>query len=240
MAQNYKRRISLFADSFSKFQNSLKKINDKNLIKLADEETMDKTILNKNTPKKEKKLKLSLLQTPTIEKNKLRKISIYSPISFGDIPTPITNYDLNHRKKELKLESPSSNKKITRFNSKLYSEDDIEFNDIINPNISLFPHKKFKKTYYSNKNSENINETITFINDNNKQFIFPLYKDKDIFEKNYIINKCNIENAVNSSDDEEIQSNYNSCLFELSKAINYIKNNPNFFEDKINNRKKCF
>ena len=149
-------------------------------------------------------------------------------------------YDLNHRKKELKLESPSSNKKITRFNSKLYSEDDIEFNDIINPNISLFPHKKFKKTYYSSKNNENINETITFIHGNNKQFIFPLYGDKDIFEKNDIINKCNIEKEVNVSDDEEIQSNYNSCLFELSKAINYIKNNPNFFEDKINNRKKCF
>lgn len=233
MAQNYKRRISLFADSFSKFQNSLKKINDKNLLKLSDEETIDKTILNKNTPKKEKKLKLSLLQTPAIEKNKLRKISIYSPISFGDIPTPITDYDLNQRKKELKLESPSSNKKISKFNSKLFSEDDIDFNDIINQNISLFPNKKFKTTCYSGKNNVNMNDKITFINDNNKQFIFPFYKDKDIFEKNDIINKCNIEKTMDNSDDEEIQSDYNSCLYELSKAFNYIKTNPNFFEDKI-------
>ena len=45
---------------------------------------------------------------------------------------------------------------------------------------------------------------------------------------------------MNSSDDEEIQSNYNSCLFELSKAINYIKNNPNFFEDKIIIEKNVF
>ena len=239
MAQNYKRRISLFPDSFSKFHNSLKKINDKDLIGQADEETFNKKIINKKTPKKEKKLKLSLLQTPSIEKNKLRKISIYSPISFGDIPTPITNYDINHRKRELQLQSPSSNKNITKFNCKLFQEDDIEFKDIINSNESLFPGKKVKKVYNGNKNSVNNNKKIFFINDNNKQFSFPFYHDKDIYEKNDIINKCiNINKTIDNSDDEEIQSKYNSCLFELAKAFNYINNNPNFFENKSNNRKK--
>ena len=44
----------------------------------------------------------------------------------------ITNYDLNHRKRELQLESLSSQKNITKFNTKLFQEDDVEFNDIIN------------------------------------------------------------------------------------------------------------
>ena len=55
MAQNYKRRISLFSDSFSKFHNSLKRINEKDLIEQADMETFNKKIINKETPKKEKK-----------------------------------------------------------------------------------------------------------------------------------------------------------------------------------------
>ena len=243
MAQNYKRRISLFPDSLSKFHNSLKRINEKNLKEQADVETFNKKIINKETPKKNKKIKLSLLQTPSIEKNKLRKISIYSPISFGDIPTPITNYDLNHRKRELRLQSPSSKKNITRFNSKIFQEDNVEFNDIINSNISLFPYEKIKKVYYGNKNNVNSNKKINFINENNKQFTFSLYNDKDIYEKNDIINKCNnfcnINKTVDNSDDEEIRSKYNSCIFELSKAFNFINNNPSFFKNRINNRKKC-
>ena len=243
MAQNYKRRISLFPDSFSKFHNSLKRINEKDLIEQADMETFNKKIINKETPKKEKKIKLSLLQTPSIEKNKLRKISIYSPISFGDIPTPITNYDLNHRKRELQLESLSSQKNITKFNTKLFQEDDAEFNDIINSKISLFPCEKIKKVIYSNKSNVNSNKKIIFTDDKNKKFSFSLYNDKDIYEKNDIINKCNnfcnINKTEDNSDDEEIQSKYNSCIFELSKAFNYINNNPNFFKDKINKRKKC-
>ena len=243
MAQNYKRRISLFPDSFSKFHNSLKRINEKDLIGQADMETFNKKIINKETPKKEKKVKLSLLQTPEIEKNKLRKISIYSPISFGEIPTPITNYDLNHRKRELQLQSPSSKKNITKFNTKLFQEDNFEFNDIINSKISLLPCEKNKKVIYGNKSNVDINKKIIFTNDNNKQFSFSLYNDKDIYEKNDIINKCNnfcnINKTEDNSDDEEIQSKYNSCIFELSKAFNYINNNPNFFKDKINKRKKC-
>ena len=243
MAQNYKRRISLFPDSFSKFHNSLKRINEKDLIGQADVETFNKKIINKETPKKEKKVKLSLLQTPEIEKNKLRKISIYSPISFGEIPTPITNYDLNHRKRELQLQSPSSKKNITKFNTKLFQEDNVEFNDIINSKIFLYPCEKNKKLIYGNKSNVYIHKKIIFYNDNNKQFSFSLYNDKDIYEKNDIINKCNnfcnINKTVDNSDDEEIQNKYNSCIFELSKAFNYINNNPSFFKDKINKRKKC-
>ena len=49
MAQNFKRRISLFPNSFSKFQNSIKERRDS-----ADINTLNKKIINKNTPKKEK------------------------------------------------------------------------------------------------------------------------------------------------------------------------------------------
>ena len=136
----------------------------------------------------------------------------------------------------MQLESLSSQKNITKFNTKLFQEDDVEFNDIINSEISLFPCEKIKKVIYSNKSNVNNNKKIIFTDDKNKKFSFSLYNDKDIYECN---NFCNINKTVDNSDEEEIQSKYNSCIYELSKAFNYINNNPNFFKDIINKRKKC-
>ena len=233
MAQNFKRRISLFPNSFSKFQNSIKERRDS-----ADINTLNKKIINKNTPKKEKKLKLSLLQTPIIEKNKLRKISIYSPISFCDIPTPITNYE-NFRKKEINY-----NKKIiSNFNINVLPEEEKDMKDSININMtSIFPKGKFKKINCDYRKRKNNNKNVILVNKGNKQISFKLYNDKDIYGKNDIIRECDINNINNNaeqnSDNEEIQTKCNKCFFELNIAFDFIKNNPNYLMDKIKYGKK--
>ena len=65
------------------------------------------------------------------------RISIYSPISFGDMSTPV------------------SKKNITEFNSQIFSEDETELNNTFNSNgfISFLPCGKFKKldNRYKNK-----------------------------------------------------------------------------------------
>ena len=224
MAQNFKRRISLFPDSFTKFQNSLENLNEIDLATKADNETFNKSIINKNTPKKEKKMKLSLLDTPSIENKNYRKISIYSPISFGDMSTPV------------------SKKNITEFNSQLFLEDEIDVNTVINPN-TFFPCGKFKKLDYGNK--KNNKRNLVFSDENNVKYSFDLYNDKDIFEKNDIIKKGNTKVNTNdntkkegNSDDEEIQMKHNSCVIELGKAFDYINNHGNFFSEYIKNRKQ--
>jgi len=229
MSQNFKRRISLFPNSLSKFQNSIKERKD-----LADIDTFNKKIINKNTPpKKEKKMKLSLLQTPIIEKNKLRKISIYSPISFCDIPTPITNYE-NFRKKEINI----NKKLISNFNINMLPEEEKDMNDIININMtSMLPKGKVKKINCDYRKGINNNKNITLVNKDNKQVSFKLYNDKDIYGKNDIIKECDLNNIDNkteqNSDDEEIQSKCNKCFFELNNAFDFIEKSPNFLMDKI-------
>ena len=228
MAQNFKHRISLFPDSFTKFQNSLKELNEMDLSKKADIDTFNKSIINKNTPKKEKKMKKSLLDTPSIENKKYRKISVYSPISFGDISTPV------------------SKKTISEFNSQLFSEEEIEVNNNINnnSNLSFFPFAKNKKLSYGNKNRNMVNKNIIISDENSKQYSLPLYCDYDIYGQSDIIKKSNsvmndnVKNIGDNSDDEEIVKKNNLCMNELGKAINYIKNNPNFFSERINNRIK--
>ena len=224
MAQNFKRRISLFPNSFTKFQNSLENLNEIDLAAKADNETFNKSIINKNTPKKEKKIKLSLLDTPSIENKNYRKISIYSPISFGDMSTPV------------------SKKNITEFNSQLFPEDEIDVNAVINPN-TFFPCGKFKKLDYGNK--KNNKRNLVFSDENSVKYSFNLYNEKDIFEKNDImkkgntkVNTNNIKKMDGNSDDEEIQMQHNSCVIKLGKAFDYINNNGNFFSEYIKNRKQ--
>ena len=230
MAQNFKRRITLIPDSFSKFQNSLNKTKELDLTEKADIDTFNKAIIYKNTPKKDKKVKQSLLDTPSIEKKKFRKISIYSPISFGDISTPL------------------SKKTISDFNSQLFSEEETDNITNINniSNKSFFPCGKFKKLSQGNKSKNIFKKSITLNNGNNKKYSFSFYYDFDIYGHNDIIKKNNISinNNINSSgensDNEEIQKKHNLCVNELDKAINYINNNRNYFSDIVKNRKKCF
>ena len=230
MAQNFKRRISLFPETFGKFQNSLEKLSDINLAEKADKDTFNKSVINKNTPKKEKKVKKSLLDTPSIEDKKYRKISIYSPISFGDMSTPV------------------SKKNISEFNSQIFSEDEIELNTTFNSSgyLSFLPCGKFKKLDNRYKNKNILNKNIMLKDENDKNYSFRIYYDKDIYEKNDTLkNDCNInnnkiKNVDENSDDEEIEQKHDLCINELGKAIDYFNDNPKFFSEMVNKRKKYF
>ena len=214
MYKNIKRRISLYPDSLNKFQNPLKRIKEKDLSEKADLDTFNKISINKKTPKKEKKLNKDILQSPIIEKEKYRKISIYSPISFGDISTPLND------------------KKITDFNNQiLLSEDNLDFNDFDN---IICPFKKFKKIDNKNKKNIKYNDNIVFTNNKNENIKFSLYKDYDIYGKNDIIKKYN--SFINDNENFKNKNN-NLCLINLEEGINYINKHPEYLSQIINRKK---
>ena len=179
MAQNFKRRISLYPDHPNIFKNSLNRLKEQDISLKADLDTFNKTSIYKNTPKKEKKLNKDLLETPILEKEKYRKISIYSPISFGDFSTPVSNND-------------TINKKIiTDFNSQiLLSEDNFDFKDF----NRIFHLRKYKKKEI---NQNIISHNIVLSNDKNENFLFPLYNDIDIYGKNNFI-RSSFQSEYNS------------------------------------------
>ena len=227
MAQNFRRRISLLPNSNYNFQNSMKKNKEIDLIEKADNDTFNKSIINKITPIKEKRLDPSLLETPIIQKDKKqRRISIYSPLSF--------NIDSNLKSTSISSEiknnnnciDNSSNIKITNFSPELSPDTDDIF---INFDI-CHPFRKIKKIGSMRKKVEN---DIIFIDEKNKKYNFELFHDKNIFGKeNNIINrdiKClNTHNDDDAnSDEEQIENDYQICLKQLSEGINYYSKFPN-------------
>lgn len=218
MAQNFKRRISLYPDHSNIFKNSLNRLKEQDISLKADLDTFNKTSIYKNTPKKEKKLNKDLLETPILEKEKYRKISIYSPISFGDLSTPASNND-------------TINKKIiTDFNSQiLLSEDNFDFKDF----NRIFHLRKYKKKEI---NQNIISRNIVLSNDRNENFIIPLYNDIDIYGKNNFI-RSSFQNEYNSNA-KDIKNKKNLYLINLEEGINHIKKFPDYIS-KIISRKKC-
>ena len=218
MSQNFKRRISLYPDHPNIFKNSLNRLKEQDIASKADLDTFNKNSMYKKTPKKEKKLNKDLLETPILEKEKYRKISIYSPISFGDISTPVSNND-------------NTNKKIiTDFNSQiLLSEDNFDFKDF----NRIFHLRKYKR---KETNQNIISHNIVLINDKNEKFIFPLYNDVDIYGKNNAI--MSYFQNENNSNTKDIKNKKNLYLINLEEGINYIKKFPDYIT-KIISRKKC-
>ena len=231
MTQNFRRRITLLPNSFCDIQNSMKKFKEIDLIEKADNDTFNKSIVNKITPMKKKKLNSSLLDTPIIEEKKERRISIYSPLSFKEDSslkyTPISTQENDDYNKIDK----SSELIITNF-SPTFSEEIEEFFPNFNYN---FLCKKLKKLIRSNKKSEN---EIIFIDGNNHQYQFELFDDQDVFgeDKNYKDKEKRISNLKfqddENSDDEKIQNDYEICIKKLEEAIDYYSKNPNCISRK--------
>ena len=231
MTQNFRRRITLLPNSFCDIQNSMKKFKEIDLIEKADNDTFNKSIVNKITPMKKKKLNSSLLDTPIIEEKKERRISIYSPLSFKEDSslkyTPISTQENDDYNKIDK----SSELIITNF-SPTFSEEIEEFCPTFNYN---FLCKKLKKLIRSNKKSEN---EIIFIDGNNHQYQFELFDDQDVFgeDKNYKDKEKRISNLKfqddENSDDEKIQNDYEICIKKLEEAIDYYSKNPNCISRK--------
>ena len=196
MTQNFKRRITLLPNSKDSIQNSLKKFKDIDLEEKADNDTFNKTLISKNTPKKEKKINPYLLETPKIEKSKERRISIYSPLSFGENSfmedNPISNEKISIHKN---FEKNSSEKKVTNFNYHITENQEIDIQNI----NTCFSMNKIKKLNKNNRKFENV---IVFNNDKYQKYIFPLFNDNDIYRESNIINKNNENIFLKAHDDE--------------------------------------
>ena len=230
MAQNFKRRIALLPNPLTNNENSFKKLKAIDLEEKADNDTFNKSIINKITPKKEKKFEPSLLDTPIIEKKRDRRISIYSPLSFRESLSPkdipcildenyfFQNYEISSEMKD------SSTKKITNFSHQIDDDNNSSssFNDFF-----CYSLKKIKK-----KSKNKIpKDTITFVDDNNKKYNFHLYDDKNIFNGDHFMNEININynehEILDDDDDDENRSfNKNNILKELNNAIYYYSKNP--------------
>lgn len=246
MAQNFKRRVTLLPSSLYNIQNSIKKFKDVDIIEKADNDTFNKSIICKKTPIKEKKLDPSLLETPIMEKTRLRRISIYSPLSFSEKTyineTPETSEDkyFYNKIKNISSKDKSTRKKITNFTHETFQESDDD--DIFDLNICLSFSKRKK---INNNENKKINKLIVFNDDNFDQYIFPLFNDKDIFEelKDNINNNKNKKECLHmnndeTSDEEQIQHDNNVCLKHLEEAIDFYTNCPNCISSYVNIKKE--
>ena len=253
MAQNFKRRITLLPNSLNQIQNSIKKFKDiDDITEKADNDTFNKSIIYEKTPIKEKKLNPSLLETPVMEKNLKRKISINSPLSFSEKfsmdEMQTQSGEVFFNKNIEKTIDNSTRKKISNFSHQSFQESDDEdnFGEDYEPDFNLyFNFGKRKKGININHNK--INNVIIFNDNNYNKYIFALFNDNDLFEKGFNVNNnykdnkeiklekflLNIHDDENS-DEEQIQQGYNICFKQLDEAINYYSNNPNYISRNIN------
>ena len=220
MAQNFRRRITLLPNSFGKNLNSAKNYKEIDLEEKADEDTFNKSTNNKFTPKKKTKSNDSLLESPIIERDKrLRRISIHSPISFND--------------NSLLKNSPNN------FGTNFFNDfDNFCLGSFLDKNISNFkchfspencwdsPNfdslEKIKKS--NNKENKTVEKTIILNDDENNNYLFSVYNDRDIYGNNYIIDQDNAMMRTNfndnyNSDEENIKNGQEMCLSELKEAI---------------------
>ena len=218
MAKNFKRRITLLPDSYYKIENSLKKFTETTLIEKADNDTFNKLNINKDisTPKKEKTLNSSILNTPSIKKSRQRKISIYSPLCFNEISV-INNNSIFSEDKI--LNNDSTEKKVTKFNCPISLDQDTYIQSFNN----TFSMNKIKKL---NKSKNKFGNIIVLNDENDKKYLFPLFDDRQIYGKNNDINDDNqmvsfIKYKEDNSDNEQIKEDHNICLTQLKEAFKY-------------------
>ena len=116
------------------------------------------------------------------------------------------------------------------------------------PNIKIF-NKKVKTNLILSQQKKFKGKKI-FLNKENKFISFGFYIDKDIIEKSKELNEELIENDTDmdcESDDDNIMSGINMCLYDIQRAIlevtknsnsiSYIKKNKTKEDNKL--EKKC-
>ena len=100
--------------------------------------------------------------------------------------------------------------------------------DINFPNIKIFSKKKKRNMDLSAQ--KKLNRKCVYLNRDNSYISFGLYFDRDIIDNSKELNKELIE-ADNDmdcdSDDENINSGINTCLFDIKNAILEVKKNIN-------------
>jgi hypothetical protein len=223
MAKNFKRRITLLPDSYYKIENSLKKFTETTLIEKADNDTFNKLNINKDisTPKKEKTLNSSILNTPSIKKSRQRKISIYSPLCFNENSVINDNSIFSEDKTH---NNDSTEKKVTKFNCPLSLDQEIYIQNF----NGTFSMNKIKKI---NKPKNKFGNIIVFNDENDKKYLFPLFDDRQIYDKNNDINHDNnqmislIKYNEDNSDNEQIKKENNIYLSQLKEAFKCYSDN---------------
>ena len=96
------------------------------------------------------------------------------------------------------------------------------------PNIKIFSKKSKKNLVLSNQ--KKLNRKKIYLNRENKFVSFGLYFDRDIIEKSKELNKELIkadDDMDCDSDDENINSGINTCLYDIKKAIIEVEKNMN-------------
>ena len=220
MTQNFRRRITLQTNPFYEIQKlSKKKYKEIDFLEKADSDTFIKSTVNKVTPAKEKKINPLLLETPKIEQEKQRRISIYSPLSFNQ-----------------KSDVKNNNNEITNFTKEVYADIDKD----IFPNFDFFPLKKVKKTFESKESNKKTYKEIEFYDERNKKYEFGLFKDKNILEKDFSNDKeglffNNCINSEESTDEEKKKNDCKRCINILKEGIELYSNNPGCISRNINN-----
>ena len=233
MAQNFRGIITQLPNSFSNFQNSMEQFKEIALSEKADNDTFNKSIINKITPTKEKKLDPSLLETPIIEKDKkLRRISIYSPLSFNT-PSYLKSTSISSEIKDNNNVEKSSNL-ITNFCPELSPEID----DIFSNCDIQHPLRKIKKIGTRKK----VGKDIIFVDEKSEKYNFTLFNDKNIFGENNNIIDNDIKYLNNTHDDEnsdgeQIENDYQTCLKQLREGIDYFSKFPQCLSRRINYKK---
>ena len=222
MTQNFRRRITLQTNPFYEFQKSSKKYKEIDYLEKADSDTFIKSTVNKITPTREKKINPFLLETPKIEQEKQRRISIYFPLSFN-------------QKSDIK----NNNYDITNVTNEVYADLDKDDGFL---NFDFFPLKKVKKTLESNKINKKTYKEIEFYDERNKKYKFGLFKDNNIFDKDFSVEKEGLyfNNRINcgeSTDDDKKENDCKRCINILKDGIEFYSNNPGFISRNINNNK---
>ena len=227
LTSSLKKRKSYFS--------SLKKINSNNIKSFSDFSSEQNIEKSSSEFLSSKESKISNDKSKSTIKNSLKKEASFK---YNIIKhKKISNLPYNLKDNEdLKLQYINQNLKNTKF-PKYYSDyiglklkKDINF-----PNMDIFS-KKSKRNSSKNKRlsfllSEQkiFNQKYIFLNSDNKYISFGLYYDKDIIENSKELNKELIENDLdmdNESDDENISSGYNMCLYDLKKGFHEFEKNP--------------
>ena len=156
-----------------------------------------------------------------IELSKVSSINKHKKIS--KLPYYLKN------KEDLKLKY--INKYIKSKKLPKYSSDSLGIKlkqDINFPNLKIFSKKKKRNMDLSAQ--KKLNRKCFYLNRDNSYFSFGLYFDRDIIDNSKELNKELIE-ADNDmdcdSDDENINSGINTCLFDIKNAIFEVKKSIN-------------
>ena len=165
----------------------------------------------------------SLNKTISIKKELQNNLNITKHKKISKIPYYLKNQE------NLKLKYINEN--IKRKNLPKYSSDfiGIKFKKGINfPNIKIFS-KKSKQNYILSEEKK-LNGKKFFLNRDNQYISFGLYLDRDVIENSKELNKELIENDNDmdcDSDEGNIITGINNCLYDIKKAFFVIEKNKN-------------